>query len=823
MSARAAAVALLATATLSFEILLVRVFAVEHFHHVAYMAIGVAMLGIGASGAVAAAFGGVRLPAARRWFPAATLCTALSLIATPALVHRVPLDLTQLAWSGEQWLRLGGVYLFLALPFALGALAILLAITLERTRTGWIYGASFLGSGVGALLAVGVLWIAQPTRALAVPALVAALGAMVATWSGTRWARRLGIAALALASLVVLRPPWRVGVSPYKGLPQVEAFPDARRVAERTSPLGWVVAVQAPAFRHAPGLSLAYAGEFPPQTALFVDGEIAGATTHWAQAAGDSTDPSAMEIVHWLPTAIPYALGFRARVLVLGAGEGMDVWVAVAHGARRIVAVELNSDLTAISAGLAPLPTRATTGAEIAWVAGDARTVVARTAERFDLITLAPGGGITGAAGGVHALNEDFLHTTDAYAQYLRRLAPDGVLVVTRWATEPPRGSVRTILTAVEALRRVHPAAAENGIVVARSWGTATVLVKPSGFSAAELGQLRAWAVSRQVDLDWYPGAIAPEAQFNIPNEPTLVDAARAAVAHPDSAHRFADAYPFAVAPADDARPYPHRFLRAGSLRTFQRSGSASWLPFAEWGYIALLATLAQSALLAGLVILVPTALRARSSRAPNGSVLLLLAYFSAIGLGYMAAEIAVIQQLTLLLGHPVYAVAVVLAAILICSGVGSAWSDRLAPFRAGMTGAVLAVALALLAAVLLDVVHLLQGAPILARGLAAAALLVPVALAMGTMFPLGLRGIARDDSARIAWAWGANGFASVVGAPLAALIAVEAGSRVLLLVATTAYVTAALLARVNARRQVPSDMGPRDPGPWSSRIRVRL
>ncbi len=789
MSARAAAVALLAAATLAFEILLVRVFAIEHFHHVAYMAIGVAMLGIGASGALIAALGGADPPAAQRWFPAVALGTALSLIATPALVHRVALDLTQLAWNAEQWLRLGAVYLLLALPFALGALASLLAITLESARAGRIYGASFLGSGLGAILAVGVLWIAYPPRALAIPALLAALGASVAAWSGARPVRALGVAALGLASLAVLRPPWRVGASPYKALPQVEGYPDARRVAERTSPLGWVVAVRAPAFRHAPGLSLAYGGEFPPQTALFVDGEIAGAVTRW-DASG--ADVSAREILHWLPTAIPYALGRRARVLVVGAGGGMDVWVATAHGARRIVAVELNSALTAVSADVAPLPTRATTGAEIDWIAGDARTVVGHTAERFDLITLAPEGGITGAAGGVHALNEDFLHTSDAYAQYLRRLTPNGVLVVTRWATVPPRGSVRAILTAAEALRRVRPAAVENGIVVARSWGTATVLVKPSGFSAADLERLRAWAASRQVDLDWYPGAVAPEARYNIPDKPTLVQAARAAVARPDSARRFADTYPFAVAPASDARPYPHRFLRAGSVRAFLQSGSTSWLPFAEWGYIALLATLAQSVLLASLLILLPAALPARGTRAPNGSILPLVAYFSAIGLGYMAAEIAVIQQLTLLLGHPVYAVAAVLAAILISSGVGSAWSDRLPPSRTRSAGAALGAALVLLAAVLLDLVHLLQPAPILARGVAAAALLVPVAFIMGMMFPLGLRGIARDDSARIAWAWGANGFASVVGAPLAALIAVEAGSRVLLVAAAGAYVAAA-------------------------------
>lgn len=796
MSARAAAVALLAAATLAFEIILVRVFAVEHFHHVAYMAIGVAMLGIGTSGTFLAVVGGIHGHAAQRWFPTVALFTALSLIATPALLHRIPLDLTQLAWNAEQWPRLGAMYLLLALPFGLGALAVLLAITLEIERPGWIYGASFLGSGVGAVLAVGVLWIAHPTRALAIPALVAALAVAVSARSGTRSPGRLvaAVLTLAVASLAAIRPPWRAGVSPYKGLPQVEAYPGARRVAEHTSPLGWVAAVHSPMFRHAPGLSLAYPGDFPPQTALFVDGELAGAVTHWDMGG---TGRPAMEMLQWLPTALPYALGGRERVLVLGAGGGMEVWLAAVHDARRIVAVELNPALIAVSADLAPLPTRATTAAEIEWIAGDARAVVARTLERFDLITLGSGGGLSGAAGGVHALNEDFLHTTDAYAQYLSRLTPGGVLAVTQWVTVPPRGSVRAILTAAEALGRAHPAAVKNGIVVARSWGTVTVLVKPSGFSDTELERLRAWTASRQVDLDWYPGAVAPEARYNIPDEPTLVRAARAAATHPDSARRFAASYPFAVAPASDARPYPNRFLRPGLLGTFLRSGSAGWLPFAEWGYIALLATLAQSAVLAALVMLVPAALSSRAARVTtSGSLPPLMAYFSAIGLGYMAAEIAVIQQLTLLLGHPVYAVTTVLAAILICSGLGSAWSDRLAPSRARIAGATLAVSLAVLAAVLLDLVHLLQSASILVRGAAAAALLAPIATAMGTMFPLGLRAIARSDSARIAWAWAANGFASVVGVPLAALIAVESGSRVLLLVAAGAYAAAVLLIR---------------------------
>jgi len=795
MIARVVAVGCLAAATLAFEILLVRVFAVEHFHHVAYMAIGVAMLGIGTSGTVVATLGGTSAAASHRWFAPIALSTAVALVVAPTLVHRIPLDLTQLTWSGTQWLRISVVNVVLALPFALGALAMLLAITLERKRPGWIYGASFLGSGAGALLAVVVLWFVTPTRALAIPALIAAVGAVVSAWSRPHSSGRLVVGALTvgLTSLVVSRPLWRLTVSPYKALPQVEAYPDARRVTERHSPLGWVVAVQAPAFRYAPGLSLAYTGDLPAQTALFVDGELAGAATQWA-ATGPERD--AMEVLRWLPPALPYALGGRQRVLVLGAGGGLDVWTALAHGARRIVAVELNSALIDVTNELAQLGGRTTMPGEIDWVAGDARSVVAQRPERFDLITLVPGGGIAGGAGGMHALNEDFVHTTDAYVDYLRRLTSDGVLAVTRWASVPPRGSVRAILTMVDAMRRVRPAAVRNGIVVARSWGTTTVLAKPSGLSDADLERLRAWAAGRQVDLDWFPGAVSPEAQYNIPDEPTLVNAARAGVTAPDSARRFAAAYPFAVAPATDARPYPHRFLRARSVRAFFQKGLTNWLPFAEWGYIALIATLAQNVLLATLLIVLPAALQSWRVRDRRVSLITLIAYFAAIGLAYMAAEIAVIQQLTLLLGHPVYAVAGVLASMLICSGAGSIWSDRIAPRHAVVIGLALGGALMVFAAVLLAIVHRLQPLPFGARAAAAAAVLVPAAVAMGTMFPLGLRGIAGDRSTRIAWAWSANGFASVVSAPLAALIAVEAGSPMLLVTAATAYVAAALIAR---------------------------
>ncbi|NNG16319.1 MAG: hypothetical protein HKM89_07555, partial [Gemmatimonadales bacterium] len=451
-SPRALAVVCFSAGTLAYEILLVRVFAIQHFHHFAYMAIGVAMLGFGVSGTALALARPRDAQSRARWFFSASIATTVALVLSPMLVHQISLDPTQLAWDLGEWVRLAVVYVLLALPFAAGALAILLALTLEPERPGWIYGASFIGSGLGAGLTIMVLWLLTPVSALAAPAVAAGLGSMAAAHGSRRRTRAYALAALAfLISIVPLvHPPWRLTLTPYKALPQVGAFPAARRVAERSSPIGWVTAVSAPAFRYAPGLSLGFRGELPPQTGLFVDGQLAGAATKW----GDKRAAKAM--LDWLPTALPYVLGQRNQVLVVGGGSGIEVANALAHGARRVTAMELDPHLVELAQEFGTLPSGSPADS-VTWVLGDARHHVARSRDRFDLITLGPGGAIGAGAAGVHALGEDFLHTREAYAEYLDRLAEGGVLSITGWVSVPPRANVRVMLTAVDALRRVAP------------------------------------------------------------------------------------------------------------------------------------------------------------------------------------------------------------------------------------------------------------------------------------------------------------------------------------------------------------------------------
>lgn len=752
------------------------------FHHFAYMAIGVAMLGFGASGTLLTLVGPLDTDRATRWFARSSVLTALAFLISPVLAERLPIDATQLLWHGGSWVRLLLIEFILAAPLLAGATVVLLGIRLAVRQSGLVYGVSFLGSSFGAVAALAVLWVLEPQRAIGLPAVMAACGAVAATWRGGGGLRPVSVAWAIVTIGTIVSPVWRLDVTPYKALPQVEAYPGAVRVEERFGPTGWVVAVDAPAFRHAPGLSLGFRGSVPPERAVFVDGDLVGSvpTLH------PTTDDLAM--LDWLPSAAPYAAIRPQRVLVLGAGAGTEVRSAAAHGAQAITAVELVPDLVALQAS-APKP-ETSDSTLIRWVVADARSYVARSDHRYDLVVLGPAGGPGTTAAGVHALGEDFLHTVEAYVAYLEILDADGMLAVTGWLTVPPRGTVRSVLTAGEALRRVIPSRVPDGLVVLRSWGTVTVLVKPAGFGTVELQRLEGWAGERQFEIDWRPGLEHPPARFHTLAEPTVFDASRAAATGEEAAHRFADTYAFDVRPATDARPYPHHFLRPESLPRLLTTARGEWLPFAEWGYVTLLATLGQGVGIALLLLLAPLTLRA--SRSPSVRVLPIVGYFTAIGLAYLATEIATIQIATLLLGHPVFAVVAVLTLVLTCSGLGSVWSDRMSGLRARVAVVVLVGLVTLAALALMPAVHGLQSLPLTLRVLATVALVAPVALMMGVPFPAGVRLVVRQDQAGLAWAWAANGFASVVAAPLAALVALEWGSSSLLAGAAITYAIAA-------------------------------
>ena len=516
-----------------------------------------------------------------------------------------------------------------------------------------------------------------------------------------------------------------------------------------------------------------------------------------------SGDPSALAYLDQQTAAIPYHLLHRPRTLVLGAGGGSDVLRALHHGAAHVDAVELDPKLVGLvreefSDFAGGVYDREDVTVHIA----EARSFVEGSSRRWDLIQVALLDSFVAAAAGVHALGESSLYTVEALQAYHAHLAPGGLLAITRWLRAPPRDPIKLFATAVRALEQAGVSTPGDQVAMIHSWNTATLLVKKGPFEPAEVARIRAFCEERSFDVAWYPGMSETEAnRFNRSAEPYLYHAA-AALLGPER-ERFLDDYQFHVAPATDDRPYFFRFFKWELLPELFALRAQGGLTQVDTGYLVQLGTLVQAAAASLVLILLPLAVL--GSR-PGGAPLArwrVATFFVALGFGFIFIEISFIQRFTLFLGHPLAAIAVVLAAFLVFAGLGSGASATLSDrWRAPLAFA--AVGIILLAGAYLIALPFafskLIGLPLVAKAVLATVLIAPLAFLMGLPFPLGLSRVSAEAPGLVPWAWAINGCASVVGAVLAGILAMHFGFAAVVCSAIMLYALAAAVFRPRAR-----------------------
>jgi len=825
-----AALLLVSSAVLAYQVVLVRAFSIGQWHHLAYMVISIALLGFGASGTLLAALERRKAnPATRRaqssrlqtgWFALSATAFALTVPISFWLTQQVPFEPFLMIWDHRQLLYLGCYYLVLFVPFFAAATAIGLALTRESECCPRLYAFNLTGSGVGAFLAVVLLsvapveWALVGVGALALGAAVLALldARPIANRAGRRRLAVAGIATVATLTIIYVSHPPAVRLSQYKSLSYALNLPQARMVAERSSALSRVDVVASPAIREAPGLSLVAPAEAvpPPQLGLYVDAETAGAITSF------DGDTGRLSYLDWSTTAAPYfALPEASRgvqVCVLGSGAGASVLLALLHGAQQVDAVELDPNVLDLLQGRF----RAFTGAlysrpEVRVHRAEARAFVQAARGTWDIIDLSLLDSLAASAVGVGAVAENYLYTREAFEAFLHHLRPGGLLAVTRWARMPPRDELKLFATAIAALERMGLNPSDR-LTMIRSWATVTLLVKREPFQATELAALRRWAEQRLFDTCYSAGIAADHPnRFNVLERDYYAEAARAFLAAGLRREQFFRDYAFYLRPATDDRPYFFHFFRWRVLPLMLSTVGRSWVPFVEWGYLILVATLVQATLLGVLLIVLPLALLPRrvtpsepafTHPLPDRRARLpILLYFLALGLGYLFVEMALIQRLVFFLANPIYAVSVVLAGLLFVSGMGSAWGARQVEKgrsvgRLACLAAIgVAVAVTVYAFGLRTALTPLLSWPLTARMALSLAVMLPLA-AMGIPFPLALRQLGQTHPELLPWAWAINGCASVVASPLATLLSLSTGLPSVLLAASACYVVAALEVR---------------------------
>jgi spermidine synthase len=604
--------------------------------------------------------------------------------------------------------------------------------------------------------------------------------------------------------------------SPYKGLRVALTAPGARVLAERSSPLGLLTVVESPLvpFRHAPGLSLGNTIEPPPQLGAFTDADALSVITRF------TGDRGALGYLDQQTMALPYHVLDRPRTLILGAGGGADVLRALYHRAPRIDAVELNPDLIALVRGeFARFAGGIYDRTDVTVHSAEARSFVQASERSWDLIQVALLDSFTAAAAGVQALGETPLYTVEALRSYYAHLGPGGILAVTRWLRSPPSDPIKLFATAIVALEQAGVSSPGDRLAMIHDWNTATLLVKEAPFDPAEIARMRAFAEARSFDVAWFSGIREAEAnRFNRQEEPSLYRAATELLG--PERERFLRIYKFHIEPATDDRPYFFRFFKFELLPELFALRAQGGLAQADTGYLVVLAALVQAGFASLVLILLPlAALRTGAPRAEPAQARPAVAarwrvavYFLALGFGFMFIEISFIHRFTTFLGHPLAAIAVVLAAFLIFAGLGSGIAGEIEERRRAAV-AIAVGGIILFAGTYLVVLPVwlpeLIAWPFPAKAAVALLLIAPLGVAMGMPFPLGLARVAARTPGLVPWAWAINGCASVVGAVLASLLAMHVGFTVVVCLALALYAMAVLAFEAGSPRPAAIESGP--------------
>ena len=191
------------------------------------------------------------------------------------------------------------------------------------------------------------------------------------------------------------------------------------------------------------------------------------------------------------------------------------------------------------------------------------------------------------------------------------------------------------------------------------------------------------------------------------------------------------ESYPYDIRPATDDRPY---FFKIHKARAYLHPMETVTPYEKNFGLIAIIILCLQTAVVSLILIVAPLAHFHREGLRVPYRIRYLL-YFAGLGLAFMLIELSLMQKLTLMLGHPTYAIGTVLSSILVFCGVGSLVSGALkTPPRPLIGSAVAAIAILVLLAMWLipSITTATLGWPLWQRVLTVAALIAPLAFFMG-------------------------------------------------------------------------------------------
>ncbi|MBU0755145.1 MAG: hypothetical protein KJ645_08385 [Planctomycetes bacterium] len=726
------------------------------WYHFGFMIISLALLGFALAGAV--------LHAKQQKKSGETASPGMGNLLAAGLtlpwvivITRIPLDPTRLIEDVFSSLLFCLVILLTTIPFFLLGYSLCLALDRGKHSIDRVYGFSFVGGAFGVGLALTGMEALGGGGGVALAALVAWIGGATGPRAGFR---PLAVTLLALGTIAasLIFVPGILPESSRKHFPKV---PASQVISREWNAFSSVLFYENPEHHGLWALSPRYQGPLPEMLGIAID---EWAVTSIVRFNGDL---SKLRFFNAYPPTLGLVTaekGFEA--LVLGAGGGLDVLAALYFGAGKVQAVELN-----------PLIVDAVKGKYRDYSGGiyhdervnvsvaEGRHFIENDGRLYDRIIITGVDTFAATAAGAYALAENFIYTREAFQTYLQRLKPDGVVAMCRWFYDPPRQTLRLISAARNALIQEGVSDPDACFFVARAELQSLILVKRNPFTAQEKEKLIAGLSPRNAEVVYSRGM-----QGHPVLERFFTDEGRA---------ELEASYPYRIdAPRDDC-PFLFEHTRWRHLFAAEQDWFMNRLGGLEVLFITLIAL--------GLFFIVGSMLIRWFFGGPLPSAvsenlfdraLIFFAFFS-LGAGYLTAEAVLLPKLCLPLGHPVYAMSLVLVGLLIFSGSGSFCSRRLPDHSVFLVFLCLAIAivLPLFFHLGLDLIHrnLLHAAFFPKLGMLLALLAVP-GFMMGLPFPLAIRKFSSKNRSLVARAFLSNGVGSALAGPFAMALAITLG-----------------------------------------------
>jgi Spermine/spermidine synthase domain len=774
--------------TLLFELSLTRVFSVTLWYHFGFLIISTALLGFGVSGVLLSLWKKLRedfhLDKSLGWI---SICLSLSIIICFWLLQKIPFDPFSLYADRMQLLYMPLTYIIVSIPFFFAGLALSLLFTRLSSAIHRLYAYDLAGAALGCVAIVFTMAYFGGGGSVLFSASFAAFAAIL--FIGKNYKLLLISACLLLVATLSISLnadrliPLHITSNKRSSSSKIKPYYTRWNTFSRIDL--FVVNSDYDSLKKSP---------------VFV-------IDHGTAATGLDFDmkPNVKTVLAKYPADSVYAscLAYLGKknpdLLIIGSGCGTQVLDALHHGVHKVTAVEINPIINDVVlhndywSDLFHQP-------QVNLVTGEGRNFVRSTKDKYDAIVSVHTISNAAIASGALSLSENYVLTKEAFEDYYDHLKDSGIIYFTRPEFQLPRlfSTGREILEekgiknpAMHFFAFTFPESPRYAVAGRKPFYSIFVMSKNT-LSRQQVSEMNAF-----INLVKDP---PPEVLYDPYNPVSNIYDSILTTANLNGLYQN---YAFEIAPATDNQPFFNHHTRWSTLNlnsfkdifSQQKMGRMALedKPIAE---VSLLVLLAQVLLISALVIFLPL-WRFSSKGLRVKKIFPFLFYFSGLGFGFIIVELVMIQLFSLLLGEPVYSFVIVLAALLFFTGIGAYISGnyRSNSLRTLRISVVALSAVVLIASLFLPAfLRVAIALPMPARIILAVFLIMPLGVLIGIPFPTGIDIISKQAPSLIPWAWGVNGFFTVIGSVVGIILSMMIGFQYVLWIAISIYLISMLV-----------------------------